>query len=136
MVRGICAVVVTLAFAAPAGACSIAYQEPAQRLAAADRAVHTRVVSTTQIVDGEQDWQDVWEAKLRVLRVYKGPAHRFVRIRYSTDGGTCGLGKLEQGQRLTLLLHKPGPPFEASLGSRIPLTELHRAAGGKFRRPT
>lgn len=114
--------------AAPAGACSIAYEPPKEQVAAADRAVY-----------GQVEWVRPGEgnryvAKLRLTRIYKGRATRAVRIRSHTDTGLCGI-ELRVGQRLGLTLDRPGPPYSASSGSVISRAELDEATGGRWSRP-
>ncbi len=76
-----------------------------------------------------------YEARVRVTRVFRGMTGRVVRVRGDTNGASCGIGELRVGQRLGLLLERPGGPYRVGLSSRITLRELLRATRGKWRRP-
>lgn len=128
-----------LALAPAAAACTLVASPPKDRVRAADLAIYG-VVSSVRMLDEPPAAEVVtvgrrFEARIRVSRVFRGGTARVIRIDATTDEASCGIGTLRAGQRLGLLLNRPGRPYAAGLGSRIALSELLRATRGKWHRP-
>lgn len=108
------------------------------RVRSADVAVYGVVSSLRMLEPVERDVATVgqsFEARVRVTRVFWGMTVRVIRVRGNTDGASCGIGELLVGQRVGLLLERPGRPFTVGLGSRITLRELLQGTHGRWRRP-
>jgi hypothetical protein len=120
---------------ASASACSLLYVSPKARVRSADLAIfgHVAWVHPRGRLPGRVG--ERFEAKIRISRVYKGRTGPALRIRGDTDEAACGASKLRAGQRVSLLLYRPGPPYSISLGSLSSIAELSQATGGRFHRP-
>ena len=81
-------------------------------------------------------FEQSYQARIRVSRIYKGMTGQVVLVRGDTGGpGTCGYGKLRAGQRLGLLLYGKRSPWEIDITSPISYLTLERATGGRSHRP-
>ena len=114
----------TLAAPSAAAACSIAASPAEERVREADRAVWTKVVTRTRIGTDERTGLGDYRYRLRVLETYKGSIRRRITIRAHTDGGTCGFGPLQRGERLGLVLEGRRGPWRVGLDALITRKEL------------
>ena len=120
--------------AGSAQACSISPEVPppteAEVVERSDLAVYGRVVSIRELSEGNS----TFEARIRIQRVYRGKTGSALRARYTTDEGACGT-TLTDGERVGLLLNRPGPPFQIGVGSTVSRAFLDRATDGRYHRP-
>lgn len=134
-----------LAFSSAAQGCTLpgfAAEDKASaaelRVRSADVAIYGVVSSVRMLEPAEPDVPTVGQsfvARVRVTRVFRGMTVRVIRVLGDTDGASCGIGQLRVGQRVGLLLDRPGQPFAVSQGSHITLRELLRGTHGRWRRP-
>ena len=116
---------------AAAQACSLAPFPAERRVASADAAVFARVLTREQVSRpppaGVASLPDVtYRYRLRVLRRYKGRVGRTVEVVGSSNEAMCGIGVLEVGRRVGLVLHGRAAPFRVDLASLISCAELER----------
>jgi hypothetical protein len=132
IVIGGCAAALAGVTAAPAAACSVIspLPTPTEEFDFAHYALYGRVVS----VRAQDELSDRYVAKVRIARVYKGRMGSAVRVRYTTQEGACGL-TLKVGQRIGLLLRRPGRPFSISMFNPISRAILDDITNGRWHRP-
>ncbi len=138
-------VLALLALAAPAAACSIAVpadydpvQDPydAAKLAFTGKVTKVRSLDPPPAPGAARPSGERYEATIRVRRVYKGDVARTIRVRGSTDQGTCGYGRLRVGERLGLYVFRGSrSPYAIATGSGVSYRDLEKASGGRSRAP-
>jgi hypothetical protein len=117
------------ATAAPALACSCAYFEPEEHLAAADAAFIGKVVKKTLIASRPRRGDDVYRYRVRVRRSFKRTLTRRIRITANTNSGMCGF-EWDRGDRVAAYLHKKHGPYRIGLCSLESPRSLREAAKG------
>jgi hypothetical protein len=116
------AALLSLAVAAPAGACSCAALPATERLAEADGAFVGAVQSTRS--EGGLTF-----TTFRVLERYKGDLAETVEVQTGQDGNTCSLD-LAAGQRVGLFLTRSSGPWHAGLCDTVSPQALREAGAG------
>ncbi len=118
-------------------ACSPPFDPDYDPFAEADIAITGQVTKVRPRPGDDEPHQTAmsYEATIRVSRVYKGETGPALRVRSTTEQGTCGFGKLRVGQRLGLLLDGKRSPFSIAYGDEISKSELEESTGGRSHRP-
>jgi hypothetical protein len=91
--------------------CSCAFVEADEMVAGSEAAFEGTVISSEEVADAEPEDAgprlpgDV-DLRFKVERIFKGSLGEEITVRTSGDGGTCGLGPRERGERLALTLSR------------------------------